>query len=1238
MTRSLFEEIDDRWVAAGPDAIAVIEPGRQVGYGALLAEARRIEEALMDLVPPGAGPCIIDCDRSAEAVAALYACLRYRRPFVLLDEDTPVRRLSWLCEDCGASVVIGRSDGAERVTDPRVGLPTLNVEIDPESDGSLDAGTFWGSADVGWWDLGERELYRVYTSGSTGRPKGASVPARSIAGLIPALIARVPELLEAKGLGLTASLEFDAALQQIFIALATATPLAIADAETRRAVDALMRFWACSSVDIADGTPTLLRMLAAAPRSCGSLSVRTLLIGGDVLRPGDLTNFWARFQRDISVINLYGVAECGIDAAIHRATSNDASASCVPVGGALDHCGILLADPQGQPVTPGVAGEIYIHGDAIGAGYPSDPDSTAARFREYADIGVAYRTGDVGRELTNGEIVVEGRIDRQVKVGGRRVDPAELEGLIVEWLTTRPGRKATVSSAIERCTRCVLSSRHPDAEIDRSGLCRLCRDETADGPSTWGYFGTPRDLGQLLQEARTQRTGDYDAVLLFSGGKDSTYTLYRLLDLGTEFLAFTFDNGFISPAAFQNMERIVRSAGIEHRVLRARDSAALLAESIRTDATVCTGCFKGITTLAAKISVDVGAPVMISGLSRGQIVETKLRQFLRRGQTDLSGIDEELQSHLALYLARRDAQARAIGQSLDAGAVSRVRAVDYFRYDDATAPDVRRFLQQRDPAWLAPKDTGVCSSNCRANDVGIAEHLSRLGFHNYESPLSWDVRLGTLTREEALEQLAIPGAESSAAQVRRELALRSDAAVVQGKDGQLVAFLQAGGLAHVAGLRRWLSEHVPEYMLPRRIEILPDLPRLHNGKIDYPTLQQAADVADSERAGPVVGDAFARQVETAWRTVLGHGPRSEEADFFAEGGDSLGAAEFATELERTLGLEVAVTLVFQAPTFRRIVDLMRSLLDRGSPAQAAEAASEGTVGLQPILAAPDRAGITGAPTVVLMPGIVGRAGPLLGLFAALGEELELDVHAAEFDVAAWGSPPSIRSLARAVASAIGSAELRWPVVVVGWSFGAVLADHVATMISRPDPLPAGRSLHLWLLDPPESAAGEAREIKQELIQTLASEMPQFSQRLTSDASWDTVEAALVRTLAYRDGDRRLLRVLPQSVKALLRGIGPPSDIEAILRRLIRALAALTDETGKSLVSPLDGIETVLVRPSNGAYTERFQGSASSVRIDRALEMIEADHESMTDVANLPFYIELMRETASSSSEDEVSLI
>ena len=84
----------------------------------------------------------------------------------------------------------------------------------------------------------------------------------------------------------------------------------------------------------------------------------------------------------------------------------------------------------------------------------------------------------------------------------------------------------------------------------------------------WVHFRTESALDGLLETAREQSNGAFDAVLLFSGGKDSTYALYRLHDLQARVLAFTFDNGFISPAAIENISRIVNRLGVEHRFIR----------------------------------------------------------------------------------------------------------------------------------------------------------------------------------------------------------------------------------------------------------------------------------------------------------------------------------------------------------------------------------------------------------------------------------------------------------------------------------------------------------------------------------------------------------------------------------------------------------------------------------------------------------------------------------------------
>lgn len=1223
--RSSPHVLHDPKKAVDPALLAVVEEDRGVTWSALAGAAERLGTRLDNLGPDARGPCVVHCGRSAEMVAAVLACLQRKRSFVLVDADVPSRRLQWIARDCDAAAVLRRADAPCAALD--AGLPQLEIEFDDADDPERSNGEARIAAQAAVDPTGdpERELYRVYTSGSSGRPKAVAVPARSIDGLLPALLRRIPEIATARCIGLTAALGFDAALQQILLSLWTGTPLAVPGEDTVRAVDALMDFWDAASVDVADGTPTLLRMLAAAPGGSGDrIAPRTLLIGGDVLRPSDLAGLWSRFGPEIAVLNLYGVAECGIDATVHRATASDARAAYVPIGTALDHCSVFVADEAGGPVEDGVVGELCIAGTAVGLGYPSDPEGTAARFvrRDGASV---YRTGDVGRVL-DGALAVSGRRDRQIKLGGRRVDPAELEQLVVEW-AREAGRRAIPGPAtgVERCSRCVLSAVHPDADLDASGLCRYCRTMTGEIACGWGHFREPSDLAALLGEARRRRTGDYDAVLLFSGGKDSTYALYRLQDLGVELLAYTFDNGFISADAFRNIARILCDTGTEHRVLRARDNPGLLAESLRADATVCTGCFKGITTLGTRLASDVGAPLLVSGLSRGQIIETKLLQFLRRGRTDLSEVDAELDAHLDLYLARRDAQAEAVGDRV--ATRERVQPVDYFRYDDASSEAVLDLLAERDSAWRAPADTGVCSSNCRANDVGIAEHVERMGFHNYEGPLSWEVRLGMLPREEALAQVEAAPAAENVTMVRVDLARRCDAAFVQDERGRLVGALQAGGIADTAGLDPWLRGRVPTYMLPDRVEVVPELPRLASGKVDYEGVRRLLGGGRTDAEAPVGDDEAQRGVTAAWAAVLGHPPHSPQADFFKEGGDSLAATELAATLERTMGVTIPIATVFESPTPEGIGRAVRGLLADYAGRSAPAGARPSAVALRTVRTADASVGPV---TLVLMPDLLGRAGPLVRLFGAVGSELGGAVVAVGFaGAAAWGDEPSIPRLADAIGSEIALSHGPERLWIVGWSFGALLAEHVASALARtPSSTEDGDELpRALLLDPPSAPQAEVERLRSATIAALGEALPQLRLMLRDEMTWLEIAAVLDRARRYRGGERRVLDALPSSARRLVRGGDEQGErLGFALVDMARALAAIA-----ALPSGLSGpsnvpFQRLLVRPSGRRMADGAQDRWSDAAEVHRLE--GADHDGMVDVEHVVFYAGLARRSLS----------
>ena len=84
----------------------------------------------------------------------------------------------------------------------------------------------------------------------------------------------------------------------------------------------------------------------------------------------------------------------------------------------------------------------------------------------------------------------------------------------------------------------------------------------------------------------------------------------------------------------------------------------------------------------------------------------------------------------------------------------------------------------------------MCSTNCRANDAGIAQHLSKRGYHNYESPLSWEVRLGTLSRPDALARVAKGAEGGNVSHVHKKLGSGTEVAVAVGPDGRLVAYVE----------------------------------------------------------------------------------------------------------------------------------------------------------------------------------------------------------------------------------------------------------------------------------------------------------------------------------------------------------------------------------------------------------------------------------------------------------------
>ncbi|WP_214410524.1 condensation domain-containing protein [Sphaerisporangium fuscum] len=396
--------------------------------------------------------------------------------------------------------------------------------------------------------------------------------------------------------------------------------------------------------------------------------------------------------------------------------------------------------------------------------------------------------------------------------------------------------------AARLCVRCGITQKYPGIGFDAGGVCNLCQMYEGNRDAIHAYFGQPEDMVRRIRARAEASRSDYDCLLLFSGGKDSTYVLHQLVDLGLRVMTFTFDNGFISKTALRNVEEITGELGIEHVTMTRADQNKIFLLSLQQHKSVCNGCFRSLLDLSTELAHERGIPTIVTGLSRGQIIDERLSWFYQQGVFDPAEIEPKLAIGRKIY--------HQTGSDIDTAAVDAVEVVDYFRYSDVTKTGIREFLQRRSSFWSQPQDTGFCSSNCMINDVGVYVHNQERGYHNYEAPTRWEVRVGHLTVPEADEELRTP---VDIPRVKRMLAKigYADPADRDRLGSRLVAYYVARRPIDPDELRASVARAVPDILLPEQWVPVEEIPR---------------------SAGLVVREALAAPRPTRFGTDIGEEP------------------------------------------------------------------------------------------------------------------------------------------------------------------------------------------------------------------------------------------------------------------------------------------------------------------------------------------------------------------------------
>ena len=403
---SIFKESAKKY----PDNIAVIYEDKECTY----SEVDRLSDNIAAYIEKECckkGDVVsILIPRGVYQVIASLGALKAGCAYQPLDSTYPTERLNFMVKDADAGLLITTGELGELITDYSGKRLTLDeIEKLPDAAPKAECSP-------------EDTFILLYTSGSTGIPKGVRLTHGNLVCFIE-WYKQYYELTPADRAGQYASYGFDACMMDMYPTLAAGAAVCIVPEEMRLNLGAMNDYFIEHKVTIAFITTQVGRQFAT---EMDNPYMRAISVGGEKLasmEPPKGLNFY----------NAYGPTECTIFSTIYQVTKKEDN---IPIGHPLSDLKCYVVDAFGHLLPPGALGELLIAGPHVGAGYLNRPEKTAEVFIDNpfddGEYKAAYKSGDIVRYRTDGEIEFIGRRDGQVKIHGFRVELSEVEAVIRE--------------------------------------------------------------------------------------------------------------------------------------------------------------------------------------------------------------------------------------------------------------------------------------------------------------------------------------------------------------------------------------------------------------------------------------------------------------------------------------------------------------------------------------------------------------------------------------------------------------------------------------------------------------------------------------------------------------------------------------------------------------------------------------------------------------------------------------
>ncbi|MBY4575020.1 non-ribosomal peptide synthetase [Gordonia paraffinivorans] len=413
--------------AADPASIALSVDEGSLTWADMTAAVHQIGRAIAGR-GIGPGDVVAVCiPRSARMVLSILGIAMSGAAFAVLDPRLPAGRRASMLADCGAGLLI--------TVDSMTGGDTAAAEggsVDVEQWVLDDLDVELSFVGVGDHPLSDAErtrpvhvddpAYLQFTSGSTGRPKAVVITHAGLAEMVAEQHAILGISPRARVLQLAAP-GFDVGVFEILLAMCAGAELVVSPADVFAGPE-LEEVMTSRRVTHAVATPTALATIDPE-RVC---DLEVMMTAGEACPP-ELVERWD--AAGCPLVNCYGPAETTIWVTVSEPMR---AGRPVSVGQPISGVGVRVLDANLRPVPAGVVGELYLTGRALGRGYHGRPGLSASRFvaDPFGDGDRMYRTGDLVSRTSDGDLIYHGRNDFQIKIRGMRVEPGEVDSVLVE--------------------------------------------------------------------------------------------------------------------------------------------------------------------------------------------------------------------------------------------------------------------------------------------------------------------------------------------------------------------------------------------------------------------------------------------------------------------------------------------------------------------------------------------------------------------------------------------------------------------------------------------------------------------------------------------------------------------------------------------------------------------------------------------------------------------------------------